>query len=240
MSSWIELCSWHETHELGDFPWPDWVRAVEPFIPMPLYDLSRILDAAAVYDMAMHAMHWQGGDDLRPVNMLPGLTHMLRGIGMTHPRQRLYMARALYAHCSRYVTGVPRIVDPPTYHLDELPVVPLRHVQALATATLTPAPAANLTYWLENVLMHGILFPLHVRTKFRTGRASARRGRKHSPALENRAVAEKAQHLTDDALAAIVALAPEHVPRLKCRVLSAGSGVLTLVLSAQPRAPSDE
>ena len=190
--------------------------------------------------MAMHAMHWQGGAGLRQVNMPTRLTPLLRDIGLRHPWQHLYMVRAMYAHCSRYVTALPRICDPPTDHLDSIPVVPPAHVQALADATLTAAPAANITHWLENVLMCGIMSPLHVRTKFRTGRASARRGRKHSPALENRAVAEKAQHLADEALAAIVALAPEHVPRLKCRVLSVGSGVLTLVLSAQPRAPSDE
>lgn len=240
MSSWLEFCCWHDTYALDRFPWSEWVKAVEPVLPMPVYDLPRILDAAAAYDMAMHALHWPGGDDLPPVYVPTRLTPLLRDIGLQHPWQHLYIVRALYAHCSRYVTALPRIVNPPTYHLDELPVVPLAHVQALATATLTPAPAANLTYWLESVLMHGLMNPLYVRTKFRTGRASARRGRKHSPELENRAVAEKAQHMTDGALAAIVALAPKHVPRLKCRVLTVGSGVLTLVLSAQPRAPSDE
>lgn len=238
MSSWIELCGWDQAHELGVFPWDEWVKAVEPFIPMPLYDLSRILDASAAYDMAMHAMHWTGGG--LSVHVQPGLAHMLRGIGLAQPQQQEYMARALYAHCSHYLTGIQRIIDPPMFHMRKWDVVPMQHVQTLAIATLTPVPAKNIIYWLESVIQHGIMFPLHVRNKFRTGRASGRRGRKHSHATENRAVAEKAQHLTDEALAAIVALAPEHVPRLKCRVVSVGSGVLILVLSAQPRAPSDE
>ena len=239
-SSWVELCGWHQTHALGDFPWREWVQDLAEHLPLPIYDLPRILHVTEAYDMAMHAVHWQGGSELRPVNVPHGLAHMMRGIGLALARQRVYMARALYAHCSRYVTGVPRICDPPRGHLGDLPVIPLPHLQKLAAATLTPAPAHNLSHWLERVLQHGIMQPLHVRSKFKSGRASRRRGRKHSPQQQNRAVADLAQYLTDTALADIMALAPAHVPRLWCHIVAVGGGTLTLALSAQPLALCDE
>ena len=237
MSSWLQLCSWHDQYALGLFPWDQWVACLT--LPMPIYDLPRILDAAAAYDMAVHALHWPGGADLTPVRLTTHMARMMQSIGVVQHAQQVYMARALYAHCARYVTGVPRICDPPTYHVDNLPTVPYENICSLAHATLTPLPAPSISAWLDRTLRGNVYTPLRLSNAFRSTRTSGRRGRKHSCALEHKAVAEQAQQLTDDALRELTALAPLHVPVLACQVIAVAAGKLTLVLTAQPRPPCD-
>lgn len=241
MSSWLELRVWHQTHALGVFPWDEWIVHVQHCIPLPVYDLLRILDASAAYDMAVHAVHWRGDGELRPVLLPHTLSAALSAVGMRQHGQQMYMARALYAHCSRYTIGVARIQDPPLDHMECIPLMPQEHSDALAHATRTPLPASALMYWLDNVIRHGSTRPLTLRNRHMHCRApSGRRSRKHSSAMESRAIADQVQCATDHALANIAALAPEHVPRLSCHVCMVASGCVNLVLYAQLRAPCDE
>lgn len=213
----------------------------ERCIPMPIYDLRRILDASAAYDMAVHAVHWRDSSELRPVRVPRELSAALCAIGMRQHGQQMYMARALYAHCSRYTIGVIRIQDPPLDHMESIPLLPREHSDALARATRTPLPASVLMYWLDRVIRYGSTRPLTLRNRHMHRQASCgRRSRKHSPATESRAIADQVQHATEHALASIAALAPEHVPRLSCHVCMVASGYVNLVLYAQPRAPCDE
>lgn len=237
-SSWIELRTWHACYELGKFPWDQWIQELQ--LPLPVYDLSKILDQSAVFDMAVHALHWQGGSDLRPVHVTSHMKHMMRAIDVLGPDQQVYMARALYSHCSRYMIGVPRIADPPTYHIDLLPIIPLACLERLAKATMTPYPAERITMWLERVLKYGYDKPLQLQNKYRSRRSSGRRGRKHSCAQEQKAIADNLLLMCDDALCSIKQLAPMYVPDIQCTILNVGSGTVTLALSVQQRAPSDE
>lgn len=241
MSSWLELREWHEVHDLGVFPWAEWIVYVARYIPMPIYDLSRILDASAVYDMAIHAVHWRGSSELCPVNVPNELSNALCAIGMREQKQQMYMARALYAHCARYTTGIVRIQDPPLHHMQSIPLMPQDCSDALAHATKTPLPALTLLHWLTSVIKFGSTRPLTLRNRHMNRQGSCgRRSRKHSPATESRAIADHVQHATDNALASITALAPDHVPHLSCHVCTVASGYVNLVLYAQPRALCDE
>lgn len=241
MSSWLELRSWHEVHAIDVFPWGDWIVHVEQCLPIPVYDLLRILDVSAVYDMAVHAMHWPGSGELRPVRVPRQLLDALSGIGMHQHRQKMYMARALYAHCSQYTIGVARIQDPPRDHMDAIPLMPYESFTALAHATRTPLPAIALVHWLNRVIRHGSTHPLQLRNRHTHCQAPCgRRGRKYSPAIERRVIADEVQCATDHALAGITALAPQYVPRLSCHVYMVALGFVNLVLYAQPLAPCDE
>lgn len=237
-SSWVELCMWYDLHGLGDFPWDEWIDELE--LPMPLYSLSKILDASAAYDMAVHALHWQGGEDLRPVRLTKHMSKMMRAVGVCAPSQQMYMARALYAHCTRYVTGMPAVRNPPTNHLDFLPVVPHENLLRLASATLTPMPADSISAWLERAIVHHDCRPTKITNVYRSKRTSGRRARKHSAVAEHSAVRESTQAMADEALAAIMDLSPRHVPSLTCQVTGVSTGRVSLVLCAQQHAPCDE
>lgn len=237
MSSWLQLCRWHDEFALGLYPWQSWVEHLK--LPLPAFDLTRILDASAAYDIAVHALHWQSEHEQRHVNLTPHMVRMMNAIGVRAAHQQQYMARALYAHCSRYITGMPRISDPPTDHIDCLPVVPSECLEELARATLTPWPALSIESWLERVLQQNKYKSLQLCNSFRSTRSSGRRGRKHSCAAEHKAIADRAQQMTDEALRRLTALAPLHVPLLRCHVVSVASGKINLVLSAQPRALCD-
>ena len=237
-TSWLELCQWHDRFALLEFPWDEWLRALE--LPLPIYDVTRILDASAVFDMAVHALHWPAAEPLNPVNMTPHMRLMMRRIDVKEPHQQVYMARALYAHCSQYVTGVPRICNPPTHHIDDLSIVPHDNLVLLAQATLTPMPATCISDWLVRTLRYGARSPLILRSRFRTTRSCGRRGRKHVVSLECKAMIEKVQHATDHAIVALTALAPQHVPQIACTVSAAAVTVLTIALSVPQRTPCDE
>jgi hypothetical protein len=237
MSSWIELQEWHAEHALETFPWSEWIESLTNVFPMPVHDLPRILDTCAAYDIALHAAHWDPAEPVQPVRIPRDLDDMIRSLALHHCTQRMYMARALYAHCSKYVAGVPRIVNPPTDHLDQIEAVPLSHVHALAQATLTPVPARHLYCWLTNAVQYGSTRQLRMCNKHRTHRSSGRRGRKHSSAAESREITESVLVMTRAAFDAIVALSPRYAPTFSCHVISVASGRVNLVLSSQPRAP---
>lgn len=238
MSSWIEMRTWSKQHELGDFPWDEWVQALAHCIPMPVYDLPRILDATAAYDMAVHAMYWNGGSELRPVRVPYELTRHLYGLGLTRHVQQVYMARALYAHCARYTTGVPRICDPPTGHMDRIPLMPLEQFRALAKAMFLEMPALRLDHWLDNTIRLGSTRALTLRSQHGFKRAhSGRRGRKHSHDQQSRVIEAETLQSTEAALASIMALAPDDVPCLTCSVRQVTSKHITIALYVQQRAP---
>lgn len=240
MSSWLELQEWHLKHSLLTFPWQEWIEQLQHTLPMPVYDIRRILDTCQAYDMAVYAAHWPCDKDIQQVNVPLGLVQHINALGLQHPRQVVYMARALYSHCSRYVTNVPRVCCPPTTHIDDLDAVPLLHVLALARATLTPLPASGLHAWLTDTIMHGFRHVHRVHSTYRSSKPPGRKGRKHSASTEARDVADKLLIGVNQAFAGIVALSPRFAPRFSCYVASVAPGHITLVLSAVPHIPFDE
>ena len=118
--------------------------------------------------------------------------------------------------------------------------MPQQHVRELARATLTPLPAEGLHAWLSCTVMHGSRRVYRLSNKHRSRKSSGRKGRKHSASAEAREIADKVLAATNQAFDDIVALSPRFAPRFCCHVVSVGSGRINLVLSAVPRAPSDE
>ena len=236
-TSWLELCCWHDKYALLRFPWNEWVSALR--LPLPIYDLPRILDVSAAFDMAVHALYWRATEPLKLVRITKHMQSMMRCIDVCEPHQQMYMARALYAHCSQYVTGVPRITNPPTYHVDDLPIIPYDNLVQLAQATLTPMPALCISEWLDRTLRYGACSSLTLRSRFRTSRLCGRRGRKHAVAVECKAMIERTQHACDNALATLASLAPDHVPTITCTVSATAATALIIVLSVQQRLPCD-
>ena len=154
MSSFVENCAWHAGFALGEYDWDGWIARLSDVLPMPVWDVPRILDSSAAYDMAVHARHWQGGE-MRSVNIPGGLEHHIWQLDL-HGEQVQYFARALYSHCVRYVAGMPRIRAPPTDHMDCTSVVPAAQFESLASAISCRSDSSRhmLQCWLENVLVY--------------------------------------------------------------------------------------
>jgi hypothetical protein len=240
MSSWIELQEWHAMHGVDAFPWQEWIGELQRVLPLPVYDITRVLDPSQVHDMAQHAAHWSPDMHVQRVHVPPCLARHIAALDLQYSSQVVYMARALYSHCSRYVTGVPLVCCPPTTHLDHVEAVPQQHVRELAHATLTPLPAEGLHAWLSCAVMHGSRRVHRLSNRHRSRKSSGRKGRKHSASAEAREIADKVLAATNQAFDDIVALSPRCAPRFCCHVVGVGSGRISLVLSAVPHAPCDE
>lgn len=240
MSSWLELQEWYLEHAVDEFPWEEWIQELEHIMPMPVYSIARILDPCQAYDMAVHAVHWPCGEYLQSVNVPPMLVQHIKAIGLRYMHQVVYMARAMYSHCSRYVAGVPRVCCPPTGHLDHLEAVPLHCIVALARATLTPLPAEGLHAWLAGTVIYGCRRVYRINNVYRSRKRSGRKGRKHLASAEANEAAEKVMANVNQAFAGIVELSPRFAPLFSCYVACVAPGHISLVLSAVPRAPFDE
>ena len=241
MSSWLELQQWYTTYTLDAFPWAEWISLVQDTLPLPVYDLSKILDSSAVYDMAIHAVHWPASDNSVHVRVPLELEKALRAIDIVLPAQQMYMARALYAHCGKYTAGMLQIKDPPVNHMQHIALMPVAYTIALANATFTLLPSTQLTYWLEQTLRYGRTCTLCLRNKVQKHYARpGRRRKKYSPAAEARCIADHVQHDADTALADIHALAPAHVPLLGCTVTHTTTSYVSLVLFVKRPVLCDE
>ena len=206
---------------------------------MPIYDITRILDSAAAFDMAMHARYWTY-PGLEGLRIPAALANHLRLIDLSTVYQQQYMARALYSHCARYVTGMPRIRAPPVDHLGTTKVVPDEQFYALAAAAMAHDASMRRTLqcWLTNVLVHGSARSTALQVRYSAPAVhSGRRRLRHS--ARDGFDAEKVQAATNEALAAI---SRHHhtLPRMRCIVSPAGPGKVTIGLFAHPRAPCDE
>jgi hypothetical protein len=196
----------------------------------------RIVDVSAVFDMARHAMYWPGDilDD-NAVFIPPCFAALLRGTGMREPGKMRYFARALYSHCSRYITGMPRVRRPSVEHMQYIPVVPFDYFDALSTALQAPL---GLECWLTNVIKGGSERPMTVRIKTRLPLCTGRRRRKFCSAAASQQVNDLAELAVRDALDAIGSLGP--LPRMWCNVWSTGTRSLVIALNARQRSLSDE
>ena len=230
-TSWVELCTWQSRYRLDVFQWNEWIEHLE--LPLPVYDITRILDPSAAFDMALHAFCCPVEDSLLPVRYTDQMRQMMCHIDLSLSHQQAYMARALYAHCARYVVGVPRIRNPSVSHIDYLPIVPSHNLEALAQATMTPWPATRLTKWLSRVIRQKYIRPLQLQNKYRSSRTSGRRGRKHSCASEHKQLSEKIHHQAEEAFYSIQKLAPAVVPKMRCTVGNITADTVTLALSVQ-------
>jgi len=240
MSSWVELIEWNQTHQLGDFPWDAWIVEVGECIPLPVYNLSSILDASAAYDMAVHAKYWQRHWPVQPVRVPSSLRSLIRGIRITSTTQQLYMARALYAHCAPYVLDAPKIVNPPRGHMDHIPLLPIEHFIALQRASKTPVPGTPLYSWLESTIRYSSTRPLTLHNLHGYKQTtSGRRSLKRAMAKWHATIEQEIVTATEQALQAIHDLAPGYMPRMHCFASAVNCKSITLVLWVQRQLLSD-
>ena len=156
MSTFVETVPWEAEYGLHTFPWSEWIGAAAELVPMAVYDLSKILDSCAAYEMALYARHWSDDGSMNPVHVPAALRLHMACAGVTQYPQQVYFARAMYAHCARYTAGVPRIANPPTWHMANIAIVPATIFSELVQATMatTDGHRRQLMCWLENVLVH--------------------------------------------------------------------------------------
>ena len=237
MSSFVENSAWYADFDLGEFDWSEWIARMP--LPMPVYDISRILDSAAAFDMAMHARHWTG-THLEGLHIPNALRDHMNIIGITSLQQHQYMARALYSHCAQYVTGMPRIRAPPTDHVGTTAVVPPERFQALAKAVMANNSCMRRTLecWLANVLVHGSTRPTAVQVRFNTPATQSGR-RRYRQRSQDGFDADKVQTDANDALAAISSY-HSTLPCMRCIVSPAGPGKASIALYVHQRAPCGE
>ena len=237
MSSFVENSAWYATFDLDKFNWSEWVAFLP--LPLPVYDVTRILDSAAAFDMAMHARHW-AGTHLEGLRIPLTLRRHMEAIEITSLQQQQYMARALYSHCARYITGMPRIRDPPTDHMGSMAVVPPDQFEALASAVMATnaSMCRTLQCWLTNVLVHGSTRATSLQVRYRSPTALSGR-RRFRQGTKDAFDSEKVQTAANDALGAI---SDHHhtLPRMRCVVNTVGPGKASIGLSVIPRAPYGE
>ena len=222
---------WERGHELGCFPWDEYIAMLQEVVPLPVYDLSRILDASAVYDMVRHAKYWPGSDE-HPVNIPAAFARAMRGVHLSSPEQMRYFARALYSHVSNYTTGMPKIRRPPTDHMEHIPIVPFAEFDALFRATLE---APGLYNWLVDVIQNGSERTLMSRAKGHIPCGTGRRKRKFCSTAATQLIQDTVTLSIEQALASIAALGP--TPRMRCTVSSCSTRNLIIVLSARQHTP---
>ena len=243
MSSHIETIQWLKQFSLDAYNWSDWVLALRDAIRLPVYDLTKILDAAAAWDIMYHARHWPRyrAAEIAPLRGIgAGLSHLLDCVELTELHQQMYAASALYSHCAKYTMHLKQLAHVPVDHMANIPVMPSALAQALVLACGDNASSSQIFRWLENVIVYNIYRPLSLKVKLRhsCGNSGGRRAmRRQSTAKTTSADIANKESSIIAALAQIRSYCPELLPRLTCSLHSAPPNLLVIVLSAAPPSP---
>ena len=239
MSSWVENCAWYARYDIDVFDWHRWIVELQQVLPLPIYDITRILDISAAFDMAMHARHWHG--ELYPsVNIPRGLRWHMAAVQVHTASQQQYLARALYSHCARYTTGVAVIKCPPTDHMGDTSVVPSEQFESLSSAAhaSTEKLRRRLYAWLCNVLQHGSTRSTTMCVPYRSTESRSGR-RRHRQASKEHLTLDHMQAAVNSALQCI---SSHHhsLPIMWCTVNAAAGTKASIALYAHRRALCDE
>ena len=240
MSSVLENLEWHRQHAIGTFDWSEWASLLGEVMPLPVYDMLRLVDGCAAHDIAVHARHWPEARalELGRVNLTAPLARMLAAVGLELEHQMQYAARALYRQCAERMVGVPILRGVPVDHMDDVPVVPASVLAALVAATDATDDAKRLRCWLENVIVHGSSRPTSISSAPTVVRQAT--GRRRRRAAGARCEADSTQSRVNAVLHEITETSPECVPRMWCTAVGHGQARISIVLYARQRAPSDE
>ena len=240
MASVLENLEWHRRHAIGAFDWSGWASALGEVIPLPVYDMLRIVDGCAAHDIVVHARHWpvERALELGNVNLPLPLARMLAAVGLELPHQMQYATRALYRQCAQHTVGVPILRAVPVDHMDDVPVVPSSVLASLAAAADTADDTKRLMCWLENVIVYGSLRSTTISSMPSVERQAT--GRRRGRAAGAKCQAELIQSRVNAVLHEITDTSPDCVPRMGCTAVSHGNMCISIVLYARPRAPSDE
>ncbi len=239
MSSVLENLNWHRMHTHCKFDWSEWTSLLGEVMPLPVYNMLRIVDGCAAHDIALHARHWPEDRalELGNVNLPVPLQNMLAAVGLTRSHQMQYAARALYRQCAERTVGVPILRNVPVDHMDNVPVVPASVLKSLADAADTE-DTKQLLCWLQNVIVYGSSRPTTIHSVFSNERQATFRRRGRTAGYKCQA--ENIQSCVNTVLNEITDMAPECVPRMWCSTVNNGQSRVSTVLYARQQAPSDE
>ena len=233
MSSLVEGIEWEHTFALDGstpFPWQDFVHHIAPHVPLPVYDLYSIVDAAAAYDIAWHAFYYDGSYPQAMVHIPHHLSMCLSSIKLNAVKQQQYFARALYSECSRYTIGVPKVKPPPVLHMSFIPAVPRELLLQLKKTLMYPK---GLHLWLYDVILHASErhFKCYQKALPNSQSYSGRRKRKHC-AAHGSETHENVYQAVHAVLEQIHNLSPRYAPSFSCVVQSEQASVISVTLSA--------
>ena len=246
MSSHVETVEWCENYGLQRFDWSGWVTALQDVIGLPVYDLSKIMDSAAAWDIMYHARHWpaQRAHEITSLRGIgSGLRRMLESTGIFAPHQQHYAACALYSHCAKYTTRLPFIVPVPIDHMHSIPVMPHALAQAVVAACGDDANTVQICCWLKNVIVHKSTRSTLLKVKVRDARGNSggrRSLRRQSGGKRMSATARETQDAINAALEQITAHSQEHIATMTCTVNSSPPNDILIVLCAHQPSPSCE
>ena len=234
MSSLLEGLAWEHKHQLlsNASQWKEWILHLEQVVDLPVYDLSRILDVSAAFDMVQHAYYYNGTGNLYNVTVPASCVQALRDVGLHELSQMKYFIQALYSHCSQYTIGMRNISPPDTQHMQNIPVVPYYLFKQLQDILMFPR---NVYAWLHNIIAcrSERAFTTCVCVRPVTA-CSGRRGRKHETATQHNAMQDQLYNSVQQVFREMQQLSPDFAPRVSCSVCSAGSrGFMVTLLPKQ-------
>ena len=239
MSSELETLAWREQFDLSVYDWDEWVKELGKAVRWPVYDISKILDASAAYDICCCARHFPAdrAHELTACKDVTQYVHVLRAAGLDTQVQWCYAISALYKHCSKYTTGMSghRVRHPPTDHMDDIPLLPDNLFCVADTLFGSPENTAHVLAWIRRAVFNDTCRPTTFSAKSRRCMsATLRHATEHADdyeMLRNR----MSQFFHD-----VRQTSPKHVPYMSCTVVPAPPAMLSISLYVQRPSPSYE
>lgn len=236
MSSVLETLHWCQSFDLAAYEWYQWVQQLPETVRWPVYDIERILDASAAYDIMYHARHFPECRVCEMTRCRPSAAfrQLAAAAGVVMPHQQEYAYVALYRHCARYTTGMQshRVLPVPVDHVEHIPLLPMSIAEGVATTFATPESVNQVMCWLRNVIVYGSHRPTTVVLKSRLRHASKRR-RTGGRVMECIDQVESTQARVHELLKSIMSICPEHVPVMMCAVVPLMPARISIALYAR-------
>ena len=238
MSSYVETLGWQSNFDLATYDWQGWIDAAADMVPLPVYDLRKIIDTSAIWDIFYHGRHWPAdrAHELNGVHIPAAMTAAIEHAGVNLPHQVQYIARALYNHCARYTSGVPFVRAVPVDHMLCLRVVPAAVFQSLVAAIKADrATARRLACWLQNVIVWRSSRPATIpsfivpEVKHRHGRRIGRDDSTVDTETAQAAINRVLSKITDH---------HETLPKLSCTVTAVRIGASKVLIGLYARQPA--
>ena len=158
------------------FPWNDWIACVGNTYMLPVYDLSKIVDVSAAYDMVRHARYCDSYELFQACRVPAALMPFLQAVQLHSATQMQYFVHALYCHCQKYTTAMKYVAPPITEHMEVIPIIPHELLTQLQAVLQYPVGLVN---WLENTILHDSKRPFVTLCKLKVSHGlSGRRQRK--------------------------------------------------------------
>ena len=233
MSSLLECLEWENKFSLNaqnPFEWCKWLQHVITLAKFPVYDILKICDVAAVFDMAQHAKYFNGDASLQSMIIPHYLTQHLTIVELTTYFQQQYFMQALYSHCAKYTVGMRKLACPSTEHMLCVPVIPYVIFYKLNCILQFPM---HLYAWLNDViaLRSERAFTTTVTLQL-SSNLSGRRKRKQLLCASSAVACETITDLLTEQMNYIHSLSPNYAPTFTCSTTLQGTKTAVITLHA--------